>query len=534
MQRFIQKHAADVIGVLNGFDRMRFRGTLRWLANPKGMRSFLYAAGVLLKHFKEYVTGVTERIRAATARLAESHNRPLVYLDSSAVRKEQKAREIAQQDGIQQGLICVLTCVEPCFSYEVSRNRQQQRLELRGGTKKCLHHYFYFQDPQFGFMHLRLQTWFPFSIHVCLNGREWLARQMDAAGLRYRRRENCFVALEDPEKAQRLFDRQLKTPWKTALERLRRQVHPTHDALFRQHPIPYYWSLDESEWATDILFRTPQALAALYPHLLTRAVRDFSSAEVMRFLGHRVPAHGGVNGNFQGEVVSDVTSRHEGVRIKHRVNRNSIKMYDKQGSVLRVETTINNTREMKVYRRVKGQGTRKASRRGKGQGKTPLAWQRLRKGVADIHRRAQISQAANQRYLDQLTDVDTAQSLGALTESLCRPTAWRGRRVRALQPWSAGDVRLLEAVSRPEFALQGFRNRDLRPLLYDTASTARDDDRRRSAKTSRQLRLLRAHGLIAKIAHTHRYQLTARARTVIPALLAARRANPQQLTQLAA
>lgn len=522
MQRFIQKHEADVIGVLNGFDRMRFRGTLRWLANPKGMRNFLYTAGILLKDFKKYVMSVTDQIRAATARLAAACNRPVIYLESSAVRKEEKAREIARQDGIQEGLIGVLTCVEPCFSYEVGGNRQQQRLELRGGTKKCLHQYFYFQHPQFGFMHLRLQTWFPFSIHVCLNGREWLARQMDAAGLGYRRRENCFVALEDPSHAQRLLDRQLKTSWKTVLERLRRQVHPIHDALFRQHPIPYYWSLDESEWASDILFRTPRALAALYPHLLARAVRDFSSAEVMRFLGRRVPAHGGVHGQFQGEVVSDLARRPEGLRIKHRVNHNSIKMYDKQGSVLRVETTINNTRDMKVYRRLEGQP------------QSPPAWRRLRKGVADIHRRAQISQSANQRYLDQLTDVDATQSLGELTESLCRPTVWQGRRVRALQPWSAEEVRLWDAISRPEFALQGFRNRDLRPLLYGTAASTSQEDRRRSAKTSRQLRLLRAHGLIAKITHTHRYQLTAKARNVIPALLAARKANPQQLTQLAA
>lgn len=522
MQRFIQKHASDVIGTLSGFDRMRFRGTLRWLSNTKGMRSFLWAAKVLLKDFKDYVTGITDQIRGATLRLAESQGRPVVYLSSSTVRKEDEARKIAQRDGVQEGLICVLACVEPCFSYHVGRDRQAQRLELRGERLKCLHQYFYFQDPQFGFMHVRLQTWFPFTIHVCLNGREWLARQMDAEGLGYRRRENCFVELADPARAQTLAAGQLKTPWKAAFQRLLRGIHPTHAEVFREHPMEYYWSLEESEWATDVLFRSPEALAAIYPRLLRHGLQHFSSAEVMRFLGRKVPTHGGVNGNFQGEVLSDLRQRPEGMRIKHRVNHNSLKMYDKQGSVLRVETTINDVRDMKVYRRQEGDA------RG------PQQWRRLRKGVADLQRRAKISQAANERYLDALAAVEADQPLGRLAEAVCRPTEWKGKRVRALQPWSPADASLLEAVSRPEFALNGFRNRDLRALLFGPAAVALEEARRQSGKVTRQLRLLRAHGLIAKVPQTHRYQVTVHGRELLTGLLAARQASAQQLAQMAA
>jgi hypothetical protein len=522
MQRFIQKHAADVSGVLSGFDRMRFRGTLRWLANTKGMRSFLVAAYILLKDFKTYVTGVTEQIRAATTAWAESEGRPVIYLDRPSLRKEDEARRIAQRDGITEGLICVLTSVEPCFSYEVGPNRETKRLELRGGTKKCLHQYFYFLDPQFGFMHARLQTWFPFTIHVCLNGREWLARQLDTAGIGYRRRENCFIDLADPARAQQLCDAQLKTHWKTVFHRLLRRIHPTHAEIFREHPIEYYWSLEESEWATDVMFRSAAALAALYPRLLRHSLQDLSSADVMRFLGRKVPVHGGVNGHFQGEVVSDLKQRPEGLRIKHRLNHNSLKMYDKQASVLRVETTINDTRDMKVFRRAEGQ--REGAR----------TWQRLRKGVADIHRRAKISQAANERYLEALADVEHTKPLGELVDAVCRPTQWNGQRVRALQPWAQADAQLLAAVARPEFALNGFRNRDLRPLLFGVAEASPDDTRRQSGKVTRQLRLLRAHGLITKVLGTHRYQLTPRGRTMITALLAARRANTEQLCKLAA
>jgi hypothetical protein len=522
MQRFLQQHADQIQGVLNGFDRMRFRGTLRELAYPRGMFSFLCNRDVLLKDFKSYVQGVTDRIRETTEQLAKAQGRPRVYLDSLKISKEDQARQIAERDGIREGLICVFSAVESCFSYEVRRDPQKRRLELVGRPQKCLHCYFYLQHPKFGFMHLRLQTWFPFNIHIAINGREWLSRQLDAAGIGYRRADNCFVELEDPRRAQELCDLQLKTCWRKEFLSLLRQVHPTHAEIFRDQPLLYYWSLEQSEWATDVTFRLPEALAQLYPELLRHAADDFSSAEVMRFLGRKVPAHGGVRGNFKGEVVTDVARRTDHVRIKHRVKGNSIKMYDKQGRLLRIETTLNNVSDMMVFRRAEGEKS------------GPRKWRPLRKGVADLKRRAQISQSANNRYLDALAGVHATQPLGDLTKALCQPTQWNGKRVRALQPWSPDDADLLAAVSRPEFAINGFRNRDVREVLFGPDDARPEETRRRSAKVSRQLRMLRAHGLILKVVHTHRYQLTAAGRTILAALQAARQANAQQLAQLAA
>jgi hypothetical protein len=115
---------------------------------------------------------------------------------------------------VKEGLICVLTCTEPCYSYRIGRNREKRELELHGERLKCLHHYFYFLHPQLGFLHLRLQTWFPLTIHVCLNGREWLARQMDMAG--YVQRDNCFVQLADVEQAQAWCNDQLRVHGRAA------------------------------------------------------------------------------------------------------------------------------------------------------------------------------------------------------------------------------------------------------------------------------------------------------------------------------
>ena len=524
MHAFVQRHAEKVIGMLNGWDRIRLRGTLLWLSNVQGMSSYLYAAKVKYKEFKEYVLGTTEEVRQATAHTAEAAGRPVVYLPSSATRKEDVAHKIAQRDGVQEGLICVLTCVEPCWSYQVRPNAKTHRLELRSELLKCLHHYFYFQDPMIGFMHARLQTWFPFTLQICLNGREWLARQMDAEGIGYVRRDNCFVQVADVDGAQKLLNRQLNISWTSLLNRIANQAHPARKKIFGQHALrlDYYWSVQESEWASDIMFRSAAQLSALYPRLIHHGMQTLGSADVMRFLGRKVPQHGGVNGKFLGEVVSDLKRRPEGMRIKHRLNRNAIKMYDKQSTVLRVETTINDGRDMKVYRA-------KAS-----QPKGPKSWQPLRNGIADLHRRAQISQAANERYLDSMATVDDAPALGELAGQLCRPAQWEGRRVRALNPFSVEDATLLAAVNRGEFTINGFRNRDLRPLLYGDGRVTTAASRRQASAVTRKLRLLRGHGLIRKVPKTHRYVLTKRGQSAIAALLAARQANSEKLAQLAA
>jgi hypothetical protein len=244
---------------------------------------------------------------------------------------------------------------------------------------------------------------------------------------------------------------------------------------------------------------------------------SFSSEDVLRFLGHRLTQSGHVHGRFNLEVTTDVKRRQEGVRIKHRVGRNSLKAYNKSNN-LRVESTVNLPKDFKVYR----------PREGDEDGKS--AWRPLRQGVADLHRRSQVCQAANNRYLDALAAVDNTTALAEVVDHVCKPATWKGKRVRALQPWGPQDYPLLEAVSRGEFLMNGLRNRDLRPHLYGSAATSEDEERRRSGAVGRKLRLLRAHGLIAKVPKTHRYVVTDKGRTILTALLAARRCNIETLT----
>ena len=518
MQSFVSRHQQQIQGTLSGFDRLRFVGSLLRLSYVEGLASFLAVTGVLLKEFGDYMLGLSGRIKQASERLAETTVSGRVHYLSSGIESKEDFVRALPGSAQPSGLIAVLSCVEPCRSYELHRNPQTKHLELRPALRKCLHHDFYLDHPVFGPMHVRLQTWLPFQVKVVLNGREWLARQLDAAGIGYLKKDNTFVALDDFERAQALLDAQLQVNWPIALNELVGQFHPVHaEWMPACCPVGYYWSVDQSEWATDVVFRSAEDLAALYPRLVRHGITTLGSRDVLRFLQQKVPARGGLHGRFAGEVVSDLKQRPEGMRIKHSYGLNSLKVYDKFGQVLRVETTIHDAYGLKVYRR--------AGDDLKGE----LKWQQLRKGVADLHRRCELSEAANQRYLEGLAVVESPTPLGDLSGPLCHRMVKDGRRYRALNPLGEVDAQLLEFVARGGHLITGFRNRELRQCLYGDRSKDAAVHRRQSGRVSRLLALLRAHGLIHKIPKTHRYQVTTRGREQVAAILAARAAGVEKL-----
>jgi hypothetical protein len=518
MTSFLRRFGARVLGVLSGFDRIRLRGTLPRLANTGGFYRWLEALGVPLKDFSGYAEERTKQLREALEAKADRAGRPVEYL-AGYTNKEALVQDRMRRDGASPGgLVCAFSTLENCTSYDVFKNPKTHTIDLRRRPRKCLHYYFYFLDDRFGLAQVRLQTWFPFNTNVVLNGREWLARQLDKKGIGYQRRDNCFTWVEDFARAQKLADLQPRIHWEAELDRLLRRVLPPRRVWLPDDH--YYWTADQTEWATDLAFRDADTLAELYPQLIRRGIETFRSEDVLRFLGHRVTAEGRVPANFAAEVTSDLKHRPEGVRIKHRAGKNSVKLYDKQGSVLRVETTLNEVKGLKSYRTAADDPT------------GPRTWRPLRKGVAEMARRAELSQASNDRYLEALGTLPTDTPLSRAAGKLCRWVVVEGRRHRALNPLAPDDARLLEAVSRGEWLVIGFRNRDIRQILYGDAPDE-SGRRRMAARVTRLLGLLRGHGLIRKVPRTHRYLLTTEGTTVIPALLAANNATLQQLTSAA-
>lgn len=516
MNALVPQNSEHVTGILSGWDRVVFRGTLRMLSFAGGMAAYLSRIGTLLKDFGDHAQAMTDRLIEASLQRAETEGRPVEYLRSPQIRKDEYARNIALGDDITDGLICVLTCVEPCRSFEIYRNREKKILEIVARNRKCKFLYHYWIDPRFGFMSARVQTWFPFPIQVCINGREWLARRMDERGMAYTRYDNSFPSIEDFPKAQRMFDRMHRIHWPGVLDSVRRRIHPAHGAMFRGLGFHYYWSAFQTEWATDTAFDSAESLAAIYPPLVRGAIATFDSRDVMRFLGHRL------RHNHRGQIVSDYLDRPEGVRVKHRARGNSIKVYDKGGSILRIETTINRPEAYRSYRASETDPEGEKS------------WRVMRRGVADMYRRAEVSQAANNRYAEALTSLDTTTPVGRLAAKVCRPVRKNGKRYRALRPFSEEDRMLLEAISDGQYSAEGFRNRDLAARLYPSKSLHPTQRGRLASRVSYRLSILRAHGLIRKSPGRRRYHLTTKGRQIITALLQSQHATLQQLNALAA
>ena len=513
MKTFLTRFGSEITATLSGFDRLVFRGHLIALIRPGGMYAFLKRVNVRLLDFKEYVSSISEQIKRLALSPEQNFGRPRTYLPSSSVDKEALVQKILREHPTESGLVCTLTAVEPCMSFQYQKSADRNERGLRLCPRKCLHIYKYFIDPVFGLIGTRLQTWFPFAIQIWLNGHEWLAVQLRSSNIDFRRNDNAITWVADPHAAQRLFDEQLTTDWTSALTTIRRTIHPLHDSIFVDSPLDYYWSGYQTEWATDLLFRDPAALAKIYPALYRHAMLHFHSTDVMRFLGRRI------TGKYTGDVTTRFKDRPEGVRIKHWVHGNSIKMYDKAGNVLRVETTIANPSDFRAFRPKQNDPN------------GPLSWNPLRKSVADLHRRAQVSQAANARYLDALSTVEDSTPLSVLFDPVSRPIVRNGRRIRALRIGDSHDLALLQAISDGRFTTSGFRNRDLRQMLFPAQSTC--SAKRQAAKVTRLLRILRAHRLIRKVQRSNRYLLTSKGTHLTAALFATRNATTKQLLQAA-
>ena len=129
MKSFMQKNHKDILGAIAGWDRLRFRGTIRWLANTSGINSYIIQQGILIKHFSKWAESITRKVRSMCEAQAKSLDIPVIYLRSSSVDKEKYARRIMQENGIETGDICMFSIVEPCIAPRIKGNKSAKKVE---------------------------------------------------------------------------------------------------------------------------------------------------------------------------------------------------------------------------------------------------------------------------------------------------------------------------------------------------------------------------------------------------------------------
>jgi hypothetical protein len=483
---------------LSCFDRIIFRGYLP-ICHVRGLLGWLHHLQIQYRDFKKFAPQLAERLVEHAKATAQAAGRLYEY-QSTRQPKEELARQIAARDGIREGLVCVFSCMETCRTFRARYGRGHG--ELQPDLRRCKVLYYFFMDAEFGLVHVKLQTWLPLTCQVYVNGHSWLERQLQKHRIAYQAVDNALVDIEDTAAAQRVADSLQRQKWIRRLSRWAGQVNPLLTDLLRWsdgESFEYYWVTDQAEYATDVLFRDRQALAGLYPALLEHATLAFGSEDVLRFLGRKLlPA-------FAGEVqterkrlpVSGQPRRVEAVRIKHVMKTNRLKMYDKAGRVLRIETVINDPTQFRVRR---WQTDRHGARH--------LTWLPLRKGVAWLWRYAEVSYGANRRYLEALAQVEDRSSAQRLVDRVCRPARWGQRRRRALHPLSAEDQALFRAVLRGEHHIHGLRHRDLARRLYPEMCSDPSERRRQSARVTRLIQLLRAHRILSKVPRSRRYRVS--------------------------
>jgi hypothetical protein len=507
MGAFEDLHRDRISGSLAMFDRMIFKGYLTRLFPPGNVRCFLWTQGVAMKDFTAWAQRTTEAIANNARKIATDAGRPVISFDHvktrhGANRKEDIARRIADDDGITEGVICVISAVETCKSFQVRKSLTTGRLDAVRRERKCLHHYLYLMDPEFGFMHIRIQGWIPYDIQVYVNGREWLARQLDRGGIGYLRHDNALLRIADIEAASALCERFAHKAWPRVLNAFARRLNPLLPAIRAAGYGGYYWVLDQAEIATDVMFKTRRDLLEVWPDLVRHAALNMSSEDVLGFLGRKL------HPSLTAEVVTDTKRRPEGWRVRHRMAGNWIKAYDKV-SVLRVETVINNPREFRILR-VKSDVEGRRERR----------WCPMRKGVSDLWRSFQVGIGANRRYLDALAAAPMKGEGVAALDALCRPRTTRGRRVARFNPLNTDDLALFRAVLAGEHTINGFRNHDITRRLYRRPPVDRDEAHRRCERVSRLIVKLRGHGLIAKVPRARLYRVTRHGQHVLTAAVA--------------
>ncbi len=483
MERFIAKHREIVTGTLSCFDRIIFKGLLP-LNYPAAMERLLGNLNLKFKDLKAFVVKQATRLKEHARQTASTAGRPYVYFETK-INKEEQARAIAERDGIRNGLVCIFSCIEPCRTFRILFSKHGPR--LCNARRKCLSIYYYFVHSELGLLHVRIQTWFPLAIQVYVNGHEWLARQMERQHLSYERVDNAFVSLGDAAYVQSIADSYVQLDWPALLQPLAQRVNPLLGEMFSSDA--YYWTIHQAEYSTNVMFRDRLALRDLYQRLLRHATLEFGAEDVLLFLGKKL------KDAFAGEVVNRYKKRWPGARVKHWIKENWIKVYDKHGSILRVETVINNPTPFRVRR----PGIRK--------GIPVTAWLPLTRGVAYMFRYAEVSRVANHRYLDALAVVDNPTPAYRALEQLAEPRHVQGRSTKPFNPVAKADLRLFAAVLQGQHAIQGLQNRDVRERLHPSA-IAPPDQRRCAARVGRQLKRLHLRGLIAKIPRSRRWRVT--------------------------
>ena len=486
-------------GVLSTFDRIIIKGYSLQLCNIKQMMWFLSYNNILLKEFGEYANNITNSLCDHIESIAKKNHRPYQYIYNNDVDKGTLARELFEQSPIEEGLVCILSNIEVCSTMNVVKNGKEKKLEMKWNKRKCKYYYLYYLDKDFGWMHIKIQSWFPFMVQIYINGHEWLKLQLDKENIKYEMYNNSFSYIEDIDKAQEIantiVDSKISDKFDSMIEGINNFLPTIKDSFSHS----YFWCLAECEYSTDIMFDSRESLEDFFPTLVENAFYAFKCDDVMSFFGRKLKSCGF---QFQGELTSDLRKRNQGYRLKHKMKSNLLKMYDKN-NCLRIETTINDPHEFKALKNIVDDSTGEI---------VDKKWLPMGKGISNMYRYAEVSKAINNRYINSLPIPDSRSIVINKLISVSNRTEVNNRIYTGFNFYDKNTITLFKVLSNAGLLINGFTNQILRSkYFYDqdyNSKTIRN-------KTTRLIDKLRKHGIIKKVGSASKYYITENGRDLL-------------------
>jgi len=480
-----EKYADELHGVLNCYDRIIISGHVQRWCYAQAMTSYLYQHDIRIFDYTTFVQSLRERTRANAKSIAQENGLEIEFIRRSKhFRKEKRIKRILEERGSHPGLVHIFSAMESCPAYVPWHDKSTGKTFVKSTSGKCLHYYFYFIDEDLGLCYLRVPTWSPFRLQFYFNGHNWLASQLKQNGVGFELRDNAFFKIDDFEVANQLAAQLHIEKLHAKLDCFAQQYCPViHDMNLQ-----YNWSIMQAEYATDLVFKRQSTLQAFYPLLLETLIQAVKPADIATFLGRKL------HGNYQGEMGNRFNLRWLGRRIRHQMGPVAIKMYDKFNIVLRIETTVNQVPFFKQYRQVNHRD-----------GSTSMRWAPMKKTIYSLSPLQETLQAANQRYLKFVSEIDTPEVGLEKLHRLAETKEINHHRHKGFNLFSQEDASLFRTLLRGEFFISGFTNKDLRLLLPN----------KNSGQITRLLKRLRTHGLIKKVGRRYKYYLTEFGRQVI-------------------
>lgn len=442
----------------------------------QGMTKYMFDKGVKIFDYPKFAEPFKETIRANAERIAKEHGVEIEFIRKTGVRKESIISEKIEKRGAHPGIVHIISVMEACNTYKPWHDKTTGKTFLKPDTSKCLHYYFYFIDEQVGLGYVRVPTWCPFRLQVYINGHNILASEMKKAGIKFSMIDNAFDSIEDADRAQALSDN-------ISIENLHRKLDEfawQFCPVYKDLNLRYHWSVMQAEYATDIVFKKQESLQKIYSELVATAIHTVKPENIATFLGHKLDPR------YEGEIGNNYNVRIEGSRIKHTMGSVSIKMYDKFGKILRIETTANDISFFKHFREVVHRD-----------GTTSHKMAPLKKNIYSLAFLTDNLKASNKRYLEFISAFDNKEVGRKRLENVTSSKRENNRNYKGFNFFSADDLTILTAIARGEFNINGFRNKNMQKLLGFNGG-----------KISRLIKRLRIHGLIKKATDSYKYYLT--------------------------